>query len=151
VVALIVAGVLLLSNHPAASGGSGSNSPTVSGQASSSAPASTAPAAGPTIPSAFAGTWTGTATISAIGVPGIGLSNPITFTFVTGATTISETNQACVNTLTLTGKTATVLTFNEPQTTQCVAGTVTFTLHGTTLAYRWTGGGEQNVADLHKT
>jgi len=155
VAALVVAGVLLLTKHPATSGGSGINSPTVStsapSQGSSSAPASTAPATGPTIPSAFAGTWSGTATISVIGVSGLGLSNPITFMFVTGATTISETNQSCVNTLTLTGKTATVLTFNEPQTTQCVAGTVTFTLNGTKLAYRWTGGGEQNVADLHRT
>ena len=33
----------------------------------------------------------------------------------------------------------------------CVAGTVTFTRRGANLAYRWTGGGEQNVATLRKT
>jgi eukaryotic-like serine/threonine-protein kinase len=160
VAVLIVAGVLLLTSGSPPSHGSAATGTSSSAVSSSSAPrtappttaqATTAPATGPTIPSAFAGTWTGTATISVIGVPGVGLSNPITFTFVAGATTVSETNQSCVNTLTLTGKTATVLTFNEPQTLQCVAGTVTFTLHGTKLAYRWTGGGEQNVADLHRT
>jgi eukaryotic-like serine/threonine-protein kinase len=161
VVALIVVGALLLTRgSPPSRGSAAAGSTSGAGRSSSSAPptaqpttaqGTTAPAAGPTIPSAFAGTWTGTATISVIGVPGVGLTNPITFTFVTGATTISETNQSCVNTLTLTGKAATVLTFNEPETSQCVAGTVTFTLHGAKLAYRWTGGGEQNVATLQRT
>jgi hypothetical protein len=31
-----------------------------------------------------------------------------------------------------------------------VAGTVTFTRHGTDLAYHWTDHIEQNVATLHK-
>jgi hypothetical protein len=56
-----------------------------------------------------------------------------------------------INTLTLSQVTATVLTFSEPQTVSCVAGTVTFTRRGANLAYRWTGGGEQNVATLRKT
>ncbi|MGH3258177.1 MAG: hypothetical protein ACRDOU_22760 [Streptosporangiaceae bacterium] len=89
--------------------------------------------------------------MSAIGVPGIGLTNPIAFTFVAGARTISENNQSCVNTLTLTGQTASVLTFSEPGNLQCVAGTVTFTRHGADLAYRWTDNVEQNTALLHKT
>jgi eukaryotic-like serine/threonine-protein kinase len=158
VAALIVAGVLLLTKHPANSAGSNGGSPTAgtstSSQARSSAPASapaTAQATGPTVPAAFAGTWTGTASMSVIGVSGISLTNPITFTFAAGARTIAENNQSCVNTLTLTGQTGQVLTFSEPQTIECVAGTVTFTLDGTKLAYRWTGGGEQNVADLHRT
>jgi eukaryotic-like serine/threonine-protein kinase len=153
VAALIVAGVLLLTNHPATGSGSAANSPSVgtSGPSQSSSAPASAPATGPTVPPAFAGTWTGTATMSVIGVSGVSLTDPITFTFVAGARTVSENNQSCVNTLTLTGQAGQVLTFSEPQTTQCVAGTVTFTLHGTKLAYRWTGGGEQNVADLHKT
>jgi eukaryotic-like serine/threonine-protein kinase len=154
VAVLIVAGVLLLTKHPATSAGSAGNSPTVGtsapSQATSSAPAS-APATGPTVPAAFAGTWSGTATMSAIGVPGIGLANPISFTFVAGARTISENNQSCINTLTLTGQTASVLTFSEPGNLQCVAGTVTFTRHGANLAYRWTDNVEQNTALLHKT
>jgi hypothetical protein len=32
-----------------------------------------------------------------------------------------------------------------------VAGTVTFTRHGVTLAYHWTNNSEQNTATLHKT
>jgi eukaryotic-like serine/threonine-protein kinase len=156
VAVLIVAGVLLLTRGSPSSGGSGttvtSSSAVTSGSSAPPATAqATAAATGPTVPSAFAGTWSGTATMSVIGVSGIGLSSPITFTFVTGATTISETSPGCDNTLTLTGKTATLLTFNEPQTVQCVAGTVTFTRHGANLAYRWTGGGEQNVATLNKT
>jgi serine/threonine protein kinase len=154
VAALIVAGVLLLTKHPATSAGSAANSPTVStsapSQASSSAPAS-APATGPTVPAAFAGTWTGTATMSVIGVSGVSLTDPITFTFMAGARTIAENNQSCVNTLTLTGQTGQVLTFSEPGTVQCVAGTVTFTQHGADLAYRWTDNVEQNTALLHKT
>ncbi len=43
-----------------------------------------------------------------------------------------------------------MLTFSEPQTANCVAGTVTFTRHGTGLAYRWTDNIEQNVATLRK-
>ena len=59
-------------------------------------------------------------------------------------------NDTCTNTLTLTKVTATVLTFNEPGNDLCVAGTVTFTLHGSNLAYAWTDGIEKNVATLHK-
>ena len=89
--------------------------------------------------------------MSAIGVPGVSLTNSITFTLAAGARTAHEVNQDCINTLTLSEVTATVLTFSEPQTPACVAGTVTFTRRGANLAYRWTGGGEQNVATLRKT
>jgi len=73
-----------------------------------------------------------------------------------GARTIHETDEdsyggACVNTLTLREVTATVLTFDEPQAGGCVAGTVTFTRHGTGLAYRWTDNIEQNTATLRKS
>jgi eukaryotic-like serine/threonine-protein kinase len=158
--ALIVAGVLLLTRGSPSSHGTaavtGSSTGASRSSAPATAPASTAPATtvqapGATIPPAFAGTWTGTATMSVIGVPGVGLTSPITFTFVSGAKTVAENDQSCVNTLTLTAKTATALTFNEPGNLQCVAGTVTFTLHGTGLAYRWTDNIEQNVALLHKT
>ena len=108
------------------------------------------PATGGTIPAAFAGTWNGTATMSAIGTPGVSLTNSITFTLVAGARTAHEVNQDCINTLPLSEVTATVLTFSEPQTAACVAGTVTFTRHGANLAYRWTDNIEQNVATLHK-
>jgi len=122
---------------------------------SSSASASTqvtqtTPATGGTIPAAFAGTWQGTATMSAIGASNISLPNRISFMFVTGARTAHEVNQECVNTLTLTAATATVLTFSEPQTAACAAGTVTFTRHGADLAYRWTDNIEQNTATLRK-
>jgi hypothetical protein len=50
----------------------------------------------------------------------------------------------------LTGTTATVLTFSEPQTAACVAGTVTFTRHGADLTYRWTDNIGQNLATLRK-
>ena len=50
----------------------------------------------------------------------------------------------------MTKATATVLTFSEPGTDQCVAGTVTFTLRDGDLAYRWADGGEQNAATLSK-
>jgi hypothetical protein len=89
--------------------------------------------------------------MAAIGTPGFGLANSITFTLVAGARTAHENNQSCVNTLALTNETATVLTFSEPQTAQCVAGTVTLTRHGANLAYRWTDNIEQNTATLHKT
>ncbi len=165
VIALIVFGVLLLTRGPAASppagtgntsaaGHTGSAANTTSSAASttsSSAASVTAQATGATIPSAFAGNWTGTATMAAIGTPGFGLANSITFTLVAGARTAHENNQSCVNTLTLTNETATVLTFSEPQTAQCVAGTVTLTHHGANLAYRWTDNIEQNTATLHKT
>jgi hypothetical protein len=60
-------------------------------------------------------------------------------------------NQDCVNTLTLTKVTDTVLTFDEPAVAgTCVAGTVTLTLTGKGLAYHWTDNFEQNVGDLSK-
>jgi hypothetical protein len=154
VAAVIVAGVLLLTRgspgstpHGGASSTPASTSPT--GQASTPAIA-TAQAAGATIPSLFAGTWAGTATMFAIGAPSLGLSNSISFTLAKGGTTAQEVNDGCVNTLTLTKATATVLTFNEPGNALCVAGTVTFTLHGSGLAYVWTDGIEKNVATLRK-
>ena len=153
---LAVIGVVLLIHRSP-------SSPPVSTQSSSSSPAthrtspasasmrtSAAQAGGVTIPAAFAGTWNGTATMSAIGTPGVSLTNSITFTLAAGARTAHETNQDCVNTLTLSQVTATVLTFSEPQTAACVAGTVTFTHRGANLAYRWTDNIEQNVATLHK-
>ena len=88
--------------------------------------------------------------MSAIGTPGVSLANSIAFTFAAGARTAHEVNQDCVNTLTLSQVTAAVLTFSEPQTGACVAGSVTFTRHGASLAYHWTDNIEQNVATLHK-
>jgi hypothetical protein len=61
-----------------------------------------------------------------------------------------EVNDTCTNTLTLTNATATELTFSEPGNDLCVAGTVTFTLQGQNLAYKWTDGIEQNTATLHR-
>jgi hypothetical protein len=94
--------------------------------------------------------------MAAVGNTGIGLTNNITFTFAAGARTIHETDEdsyggSCVNTLTLREATATVLTFDEPQAGGCVAGTTTFTRHGTSLAYRWTDNVEQNTATLRKS
>jgi hypothetical protein len=164
VIALAV--VLLTHGSPpashAASGGGALNgsasspaasvSPTASSQAASSPAATT----GATIPAAFAGTWKGQATMSAVGDSGVALTNDITFTFVAGARTIHETDQdsyggSCVNTLTLREATATVLTFDEPQAGGCVGGTVTFTRHGAGLAYRWTDNVEQNTATLRRS
>ena len=85
--------------------------------------------------------------------PGVGLGNPITFTLKAGGTTAAEVDGPapdCLNTLTLTKTTATVLTFNEPGNSNCVAGTVTFALHGTDLAYQWTNNIEVNTAVLAK-
>jgi eukaryotic-like serine/threonine-protein kinase len=157
VAAVIVAGVLLLTRGSpgSTSPGAGSSTPgspastSPAGQASTPATA-TAQAAGATIPSSFAGTWAGTATMFAIAAPSLGLSNSISFTLARGGTTAQEVNDGCVNTLTLTKATATVLTFNEPGNAQCVAGTVTFTLKGSDLAYAWTDGIEKNVATLRK-
>jgi len=155
VAALVIFGIALLTPESPSSPPAGAGSSSLAGHASSPASASTqatpaTQAIGVTIPAAFAGTWNGTATMSAIGASNISLPNSITFTLVTGARTAHEVNQDCINTLTLTQVTATVLTFNEPQTVSCVAGTVTFTRRGANLAYRWTGGGEQNIATLRK-
>ncbi len=150
--AFAVVGIVLATrgSPPSAPVGAPSSSP--AGHASSPASASTqaTQATGATIPAAFAGTWNGTATISAIGAPNISLPNSITFTFAAGGRTAHEVNQDCINTLTLNQVTGTVLTFSEPQTASCEGGTVTFTHRGANLAYRWTGGGEQNVATLRK-
>jgi eukaryotic-like serine/threonine-protein kinase len=159
VAALIVGGVLLLTKKspPTQTAGNATTGKVAtSAKPSTSSPAtaattSVAPVAGVTIPASFAGTWTGTATMSAIGVPGVGLKNSITFTFTAGATTAHENNQSCINTIVLNAKTATVLTFTEPQTAACVAGTTTFTRHGADLAYRWTDNIEQNTSILHRT
>ena len=155
VAVLVVLGIVLLTRgsppHPPASAGSSSAAAQVGNSASATTAATqTAAATGVTIPASFAGTWTGMATMSALAAPGISMTNSITFTFTAGARTAHEINQDCVNTLTLTGATATVLTFSEPQTPACVAGTVTFTRHGTDLAYHWTDHIEQNVATLHE-
>lgn len=90
--------------------------------------------------------------LAAIGAPGVGFKNAITFTMTAGGTMAQE-NEAggCVNTLTLTSTTAGVLTFSEPGAGGCVAGTVTFTRQGATLAYRWTNSVEQETATLHES
>ena len=160
--AIVVLAVVLLTrgSPPAARADSGSNS--LAGTASSPAAAvsqSTSPppaTSGATIPAAFAGTWKGKATMAAVGDTGVGLTNNVTFTFAAGARTIHETDEdsyggSCVNTLTLREATATALTFDEPQAGGCVAGTTTFTRHGTSLAYRWTDNIEQNTATLRKS
>jgi predicted Ser/Thr protein kinase len=157
VVALVVVAVLLLTRGSPPTAPPGAVSSTSAGTAATSpasqasTPASiAAQAAGGVIPAAFAGTWSGTATMAATALPSLGLPNSISFTLVKGGTTAAEVNDSCTNTLTLTKATATVLTFSEPGTGQCVAGTVTFTLQDGKLAYRWTGGGEQNTATLSK-
>ena len=161
--ALIVVAVVLLTRGPPPASRAGSGGNSLAGNASS--PAATAPettqaiqatspppaATGATIPAAFAGTWKGTATMSPVGATTISLTNPITFTFVAGARTAHEDDQDCVNTLTLTRATDTTLVFSEPQTANCVAGTATFTRHGSGLAYRWTDKIEQNTATLRKS
>src|ERR1700740_45112 len=85
--------------------------------------------------------------------PAIPSRDPITFTLGAGARTAHELNKDCVNVLTLTRATATVLTFAEPQTPTCEAGTATFTLRGPGLAYRWLDINQlaQNTAVLHKS
>jgi len=162
--ALIVLAVVLLTRgspptSPDGSGGSSlagsASSPPVTAPQTTSATSSPPHTTGATVPAAFAGTWKGTATMSAVGATSVKLTNDITFTFAAGARTIHETDQdsyggTCVNTLTLTEATATVLTFDEPQAGGCVAGIVTFTRQGDGLAYRWTDNIEQNTATLRK-
>ncbi len=155
--AIVVLAVVLLTrgSPPASPADSERNS--LAGSASS--PAATVPqttsappaTSGATIPAAFAGIWKGTATMSPVGATTISLKNTIKFTFVAGARTVHEDNQDCTNTLTLTRATDTTLVFTEPQTANCVAGTATFTRHGTSLAYRWTDNIEQNTATLRKS
>jgi serine/threonine protein kinase len=153
VVALIAVGVLLLTRGSPSGTTSGVGTLSPSLASTSTASASTTPTGqltGPTIPSQFAGTWSGTATMFAIAEPSFGLQNGITFTMANGGRTAHETNDTCTNTLTLAKVTATVLTFHEPQNDLCVAGTVTFTLQGGDLAYVWTDGIEKNTATLHR-
>jgi hypothetical protein len=158
--ALIAAGVVLLLNGHSSPGTVADRGSTAAGQGpTSAAPAiggatgiaasSAAVAGGPQIPASFAGTWSGTAMQSAIGDPQVQLPNSITFMLTAGGRTAHEQNQDCVNTLTLTKVTATVLTFNEPDVpNSCVGGIVTFTLTGKGLAYHWTDSIEQNVGNL---
>src|SRR5579859_1042974 len=150
VIAVVV--LLLTQGSPAQTPAAGaSSSPALSISAATVSISAAIQPTGATIPVAFAGTWSGTATMSAVGLPSIALSNSISFTMVKGGTTAAEVNGSCTNTLTLTDVTATVLTFSEPTAGQCVGGTVTFTVRGGNLAYQWTGGGEQNTATLHRT
>ena len=157
VAALIIGGVLLLtpasSNHTAGDTGTSSAGSTPAASAASSPPPATA-GAGPTIPAAFAGTWAGTATMAAISSPGvIQFQDPVTFKFVAGGRTAHMVDKDCVNTLTLTGETATVLRFDEPQTPACQAGSATFTRRGGKLYFRWTDQPQlvQDTAVLRKT
>jgi hypothetical protein len=157
VAALVIGVVLLLTRspspgHPSATGNSGAGHTTSPGALHTTSPAAPATqVAGLAIPAGFAGTWSGTASLAPLGASGVALSNPITFTFVTGGRTAREVNQDCVNVLTLTRATAKVLTFSEPQTPSCEAGTVTFTRRAAGLAYRWLdiNNLEQNTGILH--
>jgi serine/threonine protein kinase len=159
-VALAAAGVVLLTQR------SPGNPVTTTGTTSSAAGPGSSPAgptrlaagpaspaaAGPTIPAAFAGTWSGTATQSYIGVSGVSLPNHMILTLRAGARTVQENNDDCVNILTVTGETPVALTLSEPAVPgHCVAGTVTLARHGPDLAYRWTDNVEQNVGNLRKT
>jgi eukaryotic-like serine/threonine-protein kinase len=157
--ALIVVGVLLLtkgSSAPTTTTGQGHGSPaavtaTSAASAAATSPSATAGASGPKIPATFAGTWSGTAMQSALANPSVALPNSITLTLAAGGRTAHEVNQECVNTLTVTKVTDTVLTFDEPAVPgTCVAGTVTLTRKGNGLTYRWTDNVEQNAGDLSK-
>jgi eukaryotic-like serine/threonine-protein kinase len=158
--ALIIGGVLLLTHRSppsnAATGntpGTGTTPATINTASTGSPSTQTQGGTAARIPPEFAGTWTGTATMTASSGGGVALQSSITFTFVAGATTIHETNEDCVNTLTLTKRTPAVLTFNEPPVPgHCQAGTVTFSRHGAGLSYRWLdiAGQAQNTAILRK-
>jgi hypothetical protein len=78
--------------------------------------------------------------------------DPIAFTFAAGGRTAHEVDRDCVNTLTLTSASPTVLKFDEPQTPACQAGSVTFTRRGGGLYFRWTDQPlqVQDTAVLHK-
>jgi eukaryotic-like serine/threonine-protein kinase len=155
VVALIALVAVLLTRGSPGGTPNGAGTSSAAAAATATVQASTpttaaAAAAGVTIPAAFAGTWSGTATMAAIGVTGLGLQNSISFTLAKDGTTAAEVNGSCVNTLTLAKATSSVLTFNEPGTALCVAGTVTFTLRNNALAYLWSNGVEQNTGTLRK-
>jgi hypothetical protein len=156
-VALIAVGVLLLTPGSADHTAGNTGTPSIGSMPASSAASSLPPAAagvGPTIPAAFAGTWAGTATMAPIGSPGIiQFQDPVTFTLAAGGRTAHEVDKDCVNTLTLTGSTPTVLKFHEPQTASCQAGSMTFTRRGGKLYFRWTDQAQQiqDTAVLRKT
>jgi serine/threonine protein kinase len=157
VAAVVTGGILLLTRgspfRPPVSTRSSSPAGHASGPANATTATSQATqATGATIPAAFAGAWTGTAEMSSNEASGLQLPSSITFTFATGARTAHENNQDCVNTLTLSQVTTTVLTFSEPQTPACEGGTVTFTRHGADLAYHWIDQARlaQSNATLHK-
>ena len=154
--ALIVVGVLLILKNPssptAATGQSQTSAPPAVRTTTATTASAAAIASGPEIPAPFAGTWSGTAMQSAIADPQVQLPNSITFTLAAGSRTAHEQNQDCVNTLTLTKVTATMLTFDEPDVPgTCVGGTVTLALNGNGLAYRWTDNIEQNAGNLHRS
>jgi len=158
VAALVVAGALLLipSHTTSSAGTSGAGTPTEESTPAiaASTPPPAAAGTGATIPAAFAGTWAGTATMAPISSPGLAqFQDPVTFTLVAGGRTAHEVDKDCVNTLTLTGATSTVLRFDEPQTPNCQAGSVTFTRRGGKLYFRWTDQPQlvQDTAILHKT
>jgi serine/threonine protein kinase len=166
VIVAVALGALLLARGPAseppatadsrpATSASHLASPAATQASQPASPAATqttraTPSSGARIPASFAGTWSGTATMAALGDASFGLKNTISFTFAAGGRTAHEIDQDCVNTLTLTRATAAVMVFSEPGTAACVAGTVTFTRHGSELAYRWTDNIEQNTAALRK-
>ena len=135
--------------HHSATADTPASHPPATSVPASSAPATSA-ASGGTIPAAFAGTWSGTAHQAVIGMSNVSLPNHLTLTLTAGGRTAHEVDDSCVNTLTLSQGTATTLTFSEPQTAACVAGTVTLTRQGAGLAYRWTDNVEQNVAVLRR-
>jgi serine/threonine protein kinase len=167
VIVAVALGALLLARGPAseppatadsrpATSASHLASPAATQASQPASPAATqttraTPSSGARIPASFAGTWSGTATMAALGDASFGLKNTISFTFAAGGRTAHEIDQDCVNTLTLTRATAAVMVFSEPGTAACVAGTVTFTRHGSELAYRWTDNIEQNTAVLRRS
>ena len=161
VAAVAVVAVLLATNgskSPPAKGAGNAGAAThpATSAAATSAPATSVPASpasspgagASTIPAAFAGTWSGVAHQAVISDPSVSLPNDMALTLTAGGTTAHEVDDSCVNTLTLSQGTATTLTFSEPGTSACVAGTVTLTRQGANLAYRWTDNVEQNTGTL---
>ena len=92
--------------------------------------------------------------MAAISAPSVmQFQDPVTFTLAAGGRTAHEVDKDCVNTLTLTGATPTVLSFDEPQTATCQGGSITFTRRGGKLYFRWTDQppSVQDTAVLSKT